>query len=105
MYQQATECWPTWKTICTIKDRLDKEWKALCGYRADNVSIQVAEENTARNRSSYAVPYDHSCVKLSKQDAAPMESDYINASLVIDNDPRWPVHTAAFVLWFYMRSS
>ena len=38
------------------KDRLDKEWKALCGYRADNVSIQVAEENTARNRSSYAVP-------------------------------------------------
>ena len=38
------------------KDRLDKEWEALCAYKAENVSTTDAQNNSARNRSQYAVP-------------------------------------------------
>ena len=38
------------------KDRLDREWEALCSYKAENVSMKVAEANPTRNRCQYAVP-------------------------------------------------
>ncbi|KTF72173.1 hypothetical protein cypCar_00043795, partial [Cyprinus carpio] len=77
------------------KDRLQKEWEALCSYQAEpsSVSIAQSESNMEKNRYPDFVPYDHSRVKL-KAEVNPSKEDYINASTIIDHDPRLPAYIA-----------
>ncbi|XP_066497117.1 protein tyrosine phosphatase receptor type Na isoform X2 [Hoplias malabaricus] len=77
------------------KDRLLKEWEALCSYQAEpsSVSIAQSERNLEKNRYPDFVPYDHSRVKL-KPEINPNREDYINASIIIDHDPRMPAYIA-----------
>jgi len=73
--------------------RLDTEWNALCQYQADGVTYDAAMENIRKNRSS-SLPFDHNRVKLHRDNNEGEESDYINASFIIDNDPTQPVYIA-----------
>ncbi|XP_058258918.1 receptor-type tyrosine-protein phosphatase-like N isoform X3 [Hemibagrus wyckioides] len=77
------------------KDRLLKEWEALCSYQAEPSTVSVAqnESNIKKNRCPDAVPYDHSRVKL-KAEVNPSRADYINASTIIEHDPRMPAYIA-----------
>ncbi|KAI4873063.1 hypothetical protein NFI96_025489 [Prochilodus magdalenae] len=77
------------------KDRLQKEWEALCSYQAEPSSVSIAqnESNLEKNRYPDFVPYDHSRVKL-KPEINPNRDDYINASIIIDHDPRMPAYIA-----------
>uniref|UniRef100_A0AAY5EW60 Protein tyrosine phosphatase receptor type Nb n=1 Tax=Electrophorus electricus TaxID=8005 RepID=A0AAY5EW60_ELEEL len=77
------------------KDRLLKEWEALCSYQAEFSTVLIAqsEGNTKKNRCSQSVPYDHSRVKL-KAEVNPSRADYINASTIIEHDPRMPAYIA-----------
>nr|XP_033471580.1 receptor-type tyrosine-protein phosphatase-like N isoform X1 [Epinephelus lanceolatus] len=77
------------------KDRLMKEWEALCSYQAEPSAVSVAQSdaNTKKNRCPDSVPYDHSRVKL-KAEINPSRSDYINASTIIEHDPRMPAYIA-----------
>ncbi|KAF4112021.1 hypothetical protein G5714_006816 [Onychostoma macrolepis] len=77
------------------KDRLLKEWEALCSYQAEPSTISAAqsESNVKKNRCADAVPYDHSRVKL-KAEINPSRTDYINASTIIEHDPRMPAYIA-----------
>ncbi|XP_019363492.1 PREDICTED: receptor-type tyrosine-protein phosphatase N2 [Gavialis gangeticus] len=78
------------------KNRLEKEWEALCAYQAEpNVAtIAQKEENIQKNRSETVVPYDHSRICL-KAENSHDNSDYINASPIMDHDPRNPAYIAA----------
>ncbi|XP_056340295.1 receptor-type tyrosine-protein phosphatase N2 [Oenanthe melanoleuca] len=77
------------------KNRLEKEWEALCAYQAEPNESSVAqqEENAAKNRSQAVVPYDHSRICL-KGESSHDNSDYINASPIMDHDPRNPAYIA-----------
>ncbi|KAM8749175.1 protein tyrosine phosphatase receptor type Na [Acanthopagrus schlegelii] len=77
------------------KDRLQKEWEALCSYQADPSSVAVAQSpsNMDKNRHAESLPYDHSRVKL-KSEVNSSKQDYINASLISDHDPRQPAYIA-----------
>ncbi|XP_048806976.1 receptor-type tyrosine-protein phosphatase N2 isoform X3 [Lagopus muta] len=77
------------------KNRLEKEWEALCAYQAEPNATTVAqkEENTQKNRSRAVVPYDHSRICL-KAENSHDNSDYINASPIMDHDPRNPAFIA-----------
>ncbi|XP_044149940.1 receptor-type tyrosine-protein phosphatase N2 [Bufo gargarizans] len=77
------------------KNRLEKEWEALCAYQADltATSIALKEENAAKNRSLSVVTYDHNRIIL-KGDNSHDHSDYINASPIMDHDPRNPAYIA-----------
>ncbi|XP_018527435.1 LOW QUALITY PROTEIN: protein tyrosine phosphatase receptor type Na [Lates calcarifer] len=77
------------------KDRLQKEWEALCSYQAEPSSVAVAQSpsNMDRNRHAESLPYDHSRVKL-KAEVNPNKQDYINASIIFDHDPRQPAYIA-----------
>uniref|UniRef100_A0A3Q1JK78 Uncharacterized protein n=1 Tax=Anabas testudineus TaxID=64144 RepID=A0A3Q1JK78_ANATE len=77
------------------KDRLQKEWEALCSYQAEPSSVAVAQvsSNMDKNRHAGALPYDHSRVKL-KTEGNPNKQDYINASFIFDHDPRQPAYIA-----------
>uniref|UniRef100_A0A3Q3VR45 Uncharacterized protein n=1 Tax=Mola mola TaxID=94237 RepID=A0A3Q3VR45_MOLML len=77
------------------KNRLMKEWEALCSYQAEPsaVSVALSDANTKKNRCPDSVPYDHSRVKL-KAEINPSRSDYINASTIIEHDPRMPAYIA-----------
>ncbi|XP_056903123.1 protein tyrosine phosphatase receptor type Na isoform X1 [Takifugu flavidus] len=77
------------------KDRLQKEWEALCSYQADPSSSIVAQNpnNIDKNRHAESLPYDHSRVKL-KSDVNATKQDYINASFIFDHDPRQPAYIA-----------
>ncbi|TSK62561.1 Receptor-type tyrosine-protein phosphatase-like N [Bagarius yarrelli] len=77
------------------KDRLLKEWEALCSYQAELSTVSVAQNdsNIRKNRCPDAVPYDHSRVKL-KAEVNPSRADYINASTIIEHDPRMPAYIA-----------
>uniref|UniRef100_A0A3Q1FKE4 Protein tyrosine phosphatase receptor type Nb n=1 Tax=Acanthochromis polyacanthus TaxID=80966 RepID=A0A3Q1FKE4_9TELE len=77
------------------KDRLMKEWEALCSYQAEPSAVSVAQSdaNVKKNRCPDSVPYDHSRVKL-KAEINPSRSDYINASTIIEHDPRMPAYIA-----------
>uniref|UniRef100_A0A3B4TWG7 Protein tyrosine phosphatase receptor type N n=1 Tax=Seriola dumerili TaxID=41447 RepID=A0A3B4TWG7_SERDU len=77
------------------KDRLMKEWEALCSYQAEPsvVSVAQSDANAKKNRCPDSVPYDHSRVKL-KAEINPSRSDYINASTIIEHDPRMPAYIA-----------
>ncbi|XP_075950889.1 receptor-type tyrosine-protein phosphatase-like N isoform X2 [Anarhichas minor] len=77
------------------KDRLMKEWEALCSYQAEPsvVSVAQSDANAKKNRCPDSVPYDHSRVKL-KAEINPSRSDYINGSTIIEHDPRMPAYIA-----------
>ncbi|XP_057708831.1 receptor-type tyrosine-protein phosphatase-like N isoform X2 [Corythoichthys intestinalis] len=77
------------------KDRLQKEWEALCSYQADPCSVAAAQtpSNMAKNRQAESLPYDHSRVKL-KRELNHRKQDYINASFIFDHDPRQPAYIA-----------
>ncbi|KAH3719561.1 receptor-type tyrosine-protein phosphatase N2-like isoform X1 [Dreissena polymorpha] len=77
------------------KDRLDREWEAMCAYEADPCSSNVATEmaNARKNRYSDVLPYDHSRVVLTTNTNV-SGSDYINASTITDHDPRNPAYVA-----------
>uniref|UniRef100_A0A8C3AZV0 Protein tyrosine phosphatase receptor type Na n=1 Tax=Cyclopterus lumpus TaxID=8103 RepID=A0A8C3AZV0_CYCLU len=65
------------------KDRLQREWEALCSYQADPSSVAVAQlpSNMDKNRHAESLPYDHSRVKL-KTEVNSNKQDYINASII-----------------------
>nr|DBA25094.1 TPA: hypothetical protein GDO54_012664 [Pyxicephalus adspersus] len=75
------------------KNRLEKEWEALCAYQADLTATNIAlkEENAVKNRSLTVVAYDHNRIIL-KAENSHDHSDYINASPIMDHDPRNPAY-------------
>ncbi|CAI9573385.1 unnamed protein product [Staurois parvus] len=77
------------------RDRLAKEWQALCAYQAEPNACSIAKTDTnlKKNRNSEFVPYDHARIKL-RSDNNPSRSDYINASPIIEHDPRMPAYIA-----------
>ncbi|NXT41988.1 PTPRN protein, partial [Pelecanoides urinatrix] len=77
------------------RDRLAKEWQALCAYQAEPsvCSIAQSETNLKKNRNPDCVPYDHVRIKL-KAESNPSRSDFINASPIIEHDPRMPAYIA-----------
>ncbi|XP_026471087.1 receptor-type tyrosine-protein phosphatase-like N [Ctenocephalides felis] len=78
------------------KDRLDREWGALCRYEAEpGVRFAAsAETSLPLNRQGAPLPYDHSRVVLNHlSNAAGL--DYINASTISDHDPRAPLYVVA----------
>uniref|UniRef100_H0V3J5 Protein tyrosine phosphatase receptor type N n=1 Tax=Cavia porcellus TaxID=10141 RepID=H0V3J5_CAVPO len=77
------------------RDRLAKEWQALCAYQAEPNTCAIAqgEGNVKKNRHPDFLPYDHARIKL-KVESSPSQSDYINASPVIEHDPRMPAYIA-----------
>uniref|UniRef100_A0A4W2HS28 Protein tyrosine phosphatase receptor type N2 n=1 Tax=Bos indicus x Bos taurus TaxID=30522 RepID=A0A4W2HS28_BOBOX len=77
------------------KNRLEKEWEALCAYQAEPSSSLVAqrEENLPKNRCPAVLTYDHSRIRL-KSENSHSSSDYINASPIMDHDPRKPAYIA-----------
>ncbi|XP_078407442.1 receptor-type tyrosine-protein phosphatase-like N [Cetorhinus maximus] len=78
-----------------IKDRLHKEWEALCAYQAEpnSCSIGQSEVNIKKSRNPDFVPYDHNRMIL-KAELNPSRTDFINASPIIDHDPRMPAYIA-----------
>ncbi|XP_069083263.1 receptor-type tyrosine-protein phosphatase-like N isoform X1 [Pleurodeles waltl] len=77
------------------RDRLAKEWQALCAYQAEPNSCSLAQDptNLKKSRNPEYVPYDHTRIKL-KADLNPSRSDFINASPIIEHDPRMPAYIA-----------
>uniref|UniRef100_A0A8C7BZS9 Protein tyrosine phosphatase receptor type N n=1 Tax=Neovison vison TaxID=452646 RepID=A0A8C7BZS9_NEOVI len=77
------------------RDRLAKEWQALCAYQAEPNTCAAAqgEGNVKKNRHPDFLPYDHARIKL-KVESSPSRSDYINASPIIEHDPRMPAYIA-----------
>jgi len=75
------------------KQRLEQEWVGLCAYEAEpnatNISFKV--ENKKKNRYPDKLPYDHNRVLLNAL-VNGSNSDYINASTVMDHDPRNPAY-------------
>ncbi|XP_056220052.1 receptor-type tyrosine-protein phosphatase N2 [Seriola aureovittata] len=78
------------------KNRLEREWEALCSYQAEPGACSVGhgEQNSKRNRSDAVVVYDHSRITL-KAENNHGNSDYINASPIMDHDPRNPTYIAS----------
>ncbi|XP_054643713.1 protein tyrosine phosphatase receptor type Na isoform X2 [Dunckerocampus dactyliophorus] len=106
------------------KDRLQKEWEALCSYQADPSSVAVAQtpSNMDKNRQAESLPCQfihiafstktttntHICLFLTiltiipddhsrvklKREQNPRKQDYINASFISDHDPRQPAYIA-----------
>ncbi|XP_034562669.1 receptor-type tyrosine-protein phosphatase N2 [Notolabrus celidotus] len=78
------------------KNRLEREWEALCSYQAEPSTCIVGqgEQNTKRNRSDSVVVYDHSRITL-KAENNHGNSDYINASPIMDHDPRNPTYISS----------
>ncbi|KGL77728.1 Receptor-type tyrosine-protein phosphatase-like N, partial [Tinamus guttatus] len=68
---------------------------ALCTYQAEPNACAVAhsEANLKKNRNPDYVPYDHMRIKL-KAESNPSRSDFINASPIIEHDPRMPAYIA-----------
>ncbi|XP_013405560.1 receptor-type tyrosine-protein phosphatase N2 [Lingula anatina] len=77
------------------KDRLDREWEALCAYEAEPNTTEAANlpNNTRKNRYCDILPYDHSRVVLNDSTNV-SGGDYINASTITDHDPRNPAYIA-----------
>uniref|UniRef100_A0A8D3BNY1 Protein tyrosine phosphatase receptor type N2 n=1 Tax=Scophthalmus maximus TaxID=52904 RepID=A0A8D3BNY1_SCOMX len=78
------------------KNRLEHEWEALCSYQAEPSACSVGqgEQNSKRNLSDAVVVYDHSRITL-KAENNHGNSDYINASPIMDHDPRNPTYIAS----------
>ncbi|XP_074925941.1 receptor-type tyrosine-protein phosphatase-like N [Chelonoidis abingdonii] len=77
------------------RERLAKEWQALCVYQAEPSICAAArsDANLKKNRNPDYVPYDHARIKL-KAESNPSRSDFINASPIIEHDPRMPAYIA-----------
>ncbi|XP_018094221.1 receptor-type tyrosine-protein phosphatase-like N isoform X2 [Xenopus laevis] len=77
------------------RDRLAKEWQALCAYQAEPNACSRAkcDANLKKNRNQDYVPYDHARIKL-RSETNTSRSDYINASPIIEHDPRMPAYIA-----------
>ncbi|XP_055349566.1 uncharacterized protein LOC129596351 [Paramacrobiotus metropolitanus] len=77
------------------KERLNEEWASLCTYEADPRQTDAAsrKENLIKNRYPDVLPYDHTRVKLNPEGNV-TKSDYINASLITDADPKNPAYIA-----------
>nr|XP_020468087.1 receptor-type tyrosine-protein phosphatase N2-like isoform X2 [Monopterus albus] len=77
------------------KNRLEKEWEALCSYQAEPnaCTIGLKDGNAKKNRSTAVVAYDHSRITL-KMENSQGNTDYINASPIMDHDPRSPAYIA-----------
>ncbi|XP_028449925.1 receptor-type tyrosine-protein phosphatase N2 isoform X2 [Perca flavescens] len=77
------------------KDRLEKEWEALRAYQAEPNACTsgLKDGNAKKNRSTAVVAYDHSRITL-KVENSQGNSDYINASPIMDHDPRNPAYIA-----------
>jgi len=75
------------------KQRLEQEWVGLCAYEAEpnSTSIAFKVENKKKNRYPDKLPYDHNRVLLNAL-VNGSNSDYINASTVMDHDPRNPAY-------------
>jgi receptor-type tyrosine-protein phosphatase N len=75
------------------KQRLEQEWVGLCAYEAEPNSTAIAfkVENKKKNRYPDKLPYDHNRVLLNAL-VNGTNSDYINASTVMDHDPRNPAY-------------
>jgi len=75
------------------KQRLEQEWVGLCAYEAEPNSTSNAfkVENKKKNRYPDKLPYDHNRVLLNAL-VNGSNSDYINASSVMDHDPRNPAY-------------
>jgi len=75
------------------KQRLEQEWVGLCAYEAEpnSTSIAFKVENKKKNRYPDKLPYDHNRVLLNAL-VNGTNSDYINASTVMDHDPRNPAY-------------
>ncbi|XP_077592647.1 receptor-type tyrosine-protein phosphatase N2 [Stigmatopora nigra] len=78
------------------KNRLEREWEALCSYQAEPAACNVArsEQCVRKNRSDAVLAYDHSRITL-KAENNHSGSDYINASPIMDHDPRNPTYIAS----------
>ncbi|XP_075037106.1 receptor-type tyrosine-protein phosphatase-like N isoform X2 [Mixophyes fleayi] len=77
------------------RDRLAKEWQTLCADQTEPNACAVAktDANLKKNRNPDFVPYDNARIKL-RIDNNPSRSDYINASPIIEHDPRMPAYIA-----------
>ncbi|KAI1889172.1 hypothetical protein AGOR_G00176340 [Albula goreensis] len=75
------------------KNRLEKEWEALCSYQAEpnTCTVGLKDQNSKKNRSDTVIVYDHSRIAL-KVENNHGNSDYINASPIMDHDPRNPAY-------------
>jgi receptor-type tyrosine-protein phosphatase N len=75
------------------KQRLEQEWVGLCAYEAEPnaTSIAFKVENKKKNRYPDKMPYDQTRVILNAL-VNGSNSDYINASTVMDHDPRNPAY-------------
>ncbi|CAH8849657.1 unnamed protein product [Trichobilharzia szidati] len=74
------------------RDRLIADWNSIDKYVSEeSVLFKEGEnpKNKLRNRLGAPLPYEQSRVKLRSGD-----NDYINASLLYDNNPRNPVYIA-----------
>uniref|UniRef100_A0A8C8D722 Protein tyrosine phosphatase receptor type N2 n=1 Tax=Oncorhynchus tshawytscha TaxID=74940 RepID=A0A8C8D722_ONCTS len=78
------------------KNRLEREWEAMCGYLAEPGACNVGQDklNAKRNRTDAVVVYDHSRITL-KAENNHGNSDYINASPIMDHDPRNPMYISS----------
>ncbi|XP_016344051.1 receptor-type tyrosine-protein phosphatase N2-like [Sinocyclocheilus anshuiensis] len=77
------------------KNRLESEWEALCAYQAEPSATTIGQRdsNVKKNRASTVIAYDHCRVTL-KLENNQGNSDYINASPIMDHDPRNPAYIA-----------
>ncbi|TRY66343.1 hypothetical protein DNTS_024333 [Danionella cerebrum] len=77
------------------KNRLESEWEALCAYQAEPSASTVGQRdgNIKKNRTNTVIAYDHSRITL-KVENNQGNSDYINASPIMDHDPRNPAYIA-----------
>ncbi|XP_061419569.1 receptor-type tyrosine-protein phosphatase N2-like [Lethenteron reissneri] len=77
------------------KERLSREWESLCSEQADPAvcTVALAPQHAHKNRTAHSTPYDHARIVL-KADVNPSHSDYINASPIMDHDPRSPSYIA-----------
>ncbi|XP_048019965.1 solute carrier organic anion transporter family member 5A1b isoform X2 [Megalobrama amblycephala] len=77
------------------KNRLESEWEALCAYQAEPNATTIGQRdgNVKKNRISTVIAYDHCRITL-KVENNQGNSDYINASPIMDHDPRNPAYIA-----------
>ncbi|XP_067308635.1 solute carrier organic anion transporter family member 5A1b isoform X2 [Pseudorasbora parva] len=77
------------------KNRLESEWEALCAYQAEPNATTIGQRdgNVKKNRTSTVIAYDHCRITL-KLENNQSNSDYINASPIMDHDPRNPAYIA-----------
>nr|XP_009674525.1 PREDICTED: receptor-type tyrosine-protein phosphatase-like N [Struthio camelus australis] len=64
----------------------------ILAYMEDHL-LNTALANLKKNRNPDYVPYDHVRIKL-KAESNPSRSDFINASPIIEHDPRMPAYIA-----------